>query len=46
MMASIDPWRLWQAEIKLTIPQGIALSKGDRGSGGEGWKEDSGQANR
>ncbi|MEQ2270933.1 hypothetical protein XENORESO_017710 [Xenotaenia resolanae] len=33
-MASIDPWKLWQAEIRLTIPQGKALSKGDRGSGG------------
>ncbi|PWA29198.1 hypothetical protein CCH79_00006137, partial [Gambusia affinis] len=34
VMSSIDPWRLWQAEIRLTIPQGIALSEGDRGSGG------------
>lgn len=35
-MASIDPWRLCQGEIRLAFPQRTALGTGDRGRGGGG----------
>lgn len=35
-MASIDPWRLCQGEIRLAFPQRTALGTGERGRGGGG----------